>query len=146
MWQYSPYTNSWIQISNFGGSAREGASAFVINNEAYVCCGFDNAYKYDVWKYTPGFDVGIAETKQKNVIQLVYPNPTKNELTILLYENLNDGIISICDINGKVVHTEKLSDCSEKSINIEHLEEGVYFVTIKSSNNISSTKKIIKIN
>jgi hypothetical protein len=90
--------------------------------------------------------ISISETKQNNTIQLVYPNPTKNEINLLFRENVKEGIISICDINGKVVHTEKLSDCSEKSINIEHLEEGVYFVTIKSLKNITSTKKIIKTN
>ncbi len=142
MWQYNPYSNLWTQITNFGGSAREGASAFVLNNEAYICCGFDNAYKYDVWKYTPSLDVSVHEIE--NVIQLIYPNPTKDNLKIVLSDKYKNSIVTVSDINGKEVILKKMGYVSEAIIDLNSLKQGVYTVNIIESSNIIATKKIIK--
>jgi PKD repeat protein len=60
-WQYDPVKNSWTQIANFGGVARQVAPSFVINKSCFVTLGVagNNATQTDIWEYiqsvTPGF-------------------------------------------------------------------------------------------
>lgn len=51
---FDPSTNSWTQIVSIGGSKRRGATSFVLDNIAYVCCGTNNGgYVDDFWKFDP---------------------------------------------------------------------------------------------
>ena len=54
--EYDPVSNTWSPIADFNGSARYGAFSFVLNDQAYVGCGYDGSYTNDVWKYSPVSD------------------------------------------------------------------------------------------
>ena len=65
-----------------------------------------------------------------------FPNPAKNNITVL-----NTHSIKITDITGKQVlnaFTHKLSQ-----INIEHLKEGVYFISLIHDHNNTVVRKLI---
>jgi N-acetylneuraminic acid mutarotase len=51
-WKYDPVNNSWLQVSNFPGSGRYTAAAFVIGNYAYVGTGY-TPLKNDFYRYDP---------------------------------------------------------------------------------------------
>lgn len=55
LWEYNPVTNVWNAKANFPGSARVGASSFVINNILYFGTGdvLFGALLKDWWKYDP---------------------------------------------------------------------------------------------
>jgi len=75
----------------------------------------------------------------------IYPNPAT---TILNIEN-NDVIItdiSIYDVSGRLVYTDKSITSEVSTINIQNLNEGIYFITIQDEQNRSSTKRFIKNN
>jgi N-acetylneuraminic acid mutarotase len=55
LWQYNPATDSWVQKSPFPASARYDDAWFVLNNKAYVACGF-KPYSNDLWEYDPSTD------------------------------------------------------------------------------------------
>ena len=56
-YRYDPSTNTWTQISDFGGSARNAAIVFVIDGYAYVGTGKDaSGSTKDFWKYDPSDD------------------------------------------------------------------------------------------
>lgn len=80
--------------------------------------------------------VGIDETNTSNNLQ-VYPNPTKNQLTI----NTNEQIqgITIIDVTGKTVET--LINPSN-TINVAELNNGIYFLAAKTKNGISYNRFI----
>jgi hypothetical protein len=69
----------------------------------------------------------------------IFPNPTKENLTII--SNLDLKSYQIIDIQGKVVLTSNLDS---KTININQLEDGVYFIKL-FDNDKSVIKKFIKI-
>ena len=57
-WQYNPFSNSWVQKSNFPGAGGFGvyfATAFTIDSKGYVCCGKigPNNYSNQLWEYKP---------------------------------------------------------------------------------------------
>ena len=80
--------------------------------------------------------VGIDETKISNNLN-VYPNPAKNELTI----NANEQIqtITIIDVTGKTVQSFVNPN---NTINVSALNNGIYFLTVKTKNGISYTRFI----
>jgi len=70
----------------------------------------------------------------------VYPNPVNDILNISISEN-NTSIV-LFDIVGKTVSEMELINGNNK-LNIENLNPGVYFYSIKRNGNVIETKKLI---
>jgi len=47
--------SQWQIVTGFGGLKREGATAFVIDDAAYICCGINDGsgHATDLWRFTP---------------------------------------------------------------------------------------------
>ncbi|WP_303315287.1 chondroitinase family polysaccharide lyase [Flavivirga abyssicola] len=71
---------------------------------------------------------------------IAFPNPTDSIINI---KTLNKAIkiveVNLIDETGKLIHSQK----SDTPINVASFSNGIYFLTIKSRENIISTKKII---
>ncbi|NIJ44744.1 N-acetylneuraminic acid mutarotase [Wenyingzhuangia heitensis] len=53
-WVYTPETDTWDDMPNFEGSARQDASAFVFDEKTYVLMGRSSNFYYDdVWEFRP---------------------------------------------------------------------------------------------
>ncbi len=57
-WRFNPNAASgsqWEEVYGFGGYKRDGSLAFVINNVAYICCGYGDSggLTDDLWKFDP---------------------------------------------------------------------------------------------
>ena len=91
-----------------------------------------------------GYDNDFANVNSINQSKLsCYPNPFKNHLNILL-ENPNETLISICDIQGKIILQQKVKPIGRKLIlNTSSFKKGMYFVYLNNSK-INSIQKIIK--
>jgi len=88
-------------------------------------------------------NVGIAESASTENLKL-YPNPT-NDFSVLEFENNDVRNISIVNTLGSIVRT--YSNINENSLRIEknELKKGIYFITIRTSeNNISTVKLVIQ--
>ncbi|MCF6351207.1 MAG: multicopper oxidase domain-containing protein [Flavobacteriaceae bacterium] len=72
---------------------------------------------------------------------IIYPNPTKDNINILIEGNLSSDTIKIVDQLGRLIISEKIS-VSENNIQIETLPKGLYFLKA-TINNKRITKKII---
>lgn len=75
----------------------------------------------------------------------IYPNPSKNEITIAAINELQLQTTTIFDINGKQVKTIQMNGLSTKTISINELPSGIYFAKIQSESGKNTTKKIIKL-
>ncbi len=72
----------------------------------------------------------------------IYPNPTSGKLKILSKTSINS--ISIFDINGRLLKSEKLSNQQlEHQLDVTNLYQGIYFLEIQSGKSIQK-KKFIK--
>jgi Secretion system C-terminal sorting domain len=76
----------------------------------------------------------------KNKINL-YPNPTSG-LIIISGNEISE--ITIIDVLGKIVYSEKYNSLNEASVNISNLNKGIYIATIATKDGFSSSQKIIK--
>ncbi|HRO76461.1 MAG TPA: T9SS type A sorting domain-containing protein [Crocinitomicaceae bacterium] len=80
-------------------------------------------------------------TSIKNVSVASFPNPVVNSLTINVTGS-NDNTVKIVDILGKIMYLEKIG--TTKKIDLSDLNNGVYILTITSSNGTTlQNKKII---
>ena len=79
----------------------------------------------------------------------MYPNPAPNKQVTLLYDvkqgNDNKGVISLLDTSGRIVYETEISKKQgffKKELDLNHLNPGVYMVTLKVGT-YSETKKLI---
>ena len=109
----------------------------VINNTAAATMSFDNlvtrASNTDTLLSSNQFAIGDNSF-------VVYPNPTRDLLSISNPNNLDIKNISVVDVNGRMVKNQA---GSLTQINVSDLNAGVYFVTIEAAEG-KTTKKFIK--
>lgn len=75
----------------------------------------------------------------------VYPNPVSNMLYINSVNQIDINMVTITDIQGKVVLQNKnVSDVLTNGINVSPLPQGVYLLKVVAKNGSIKTQKIIK--
>jgi len=144
-WKLIPAGNNNYFLQNKGHNAR----LFVTSN-AQVAFG-DTAWDgpYVQWKVTnrstnvsyresPEFDVLSSKINLK-----LYPNPVKDYLQIQLYEQVEDAVITLFDVHGKLILTQTISKATETSIDVSKLVSGSYFIRIQSGDAVE-TQKLLK--
>ncbi|MBI2279973.1 MAG: T9SS type A sorting domain-containing protein [Bacteroidetes bacterium] len=79
------------------------------------------------------FSTAVEETAFGNLGVIIYPNPTTGLLNIKL-ENETTGLlkIEIYNLLGEKVYNKHIT---QNSININHLDNGVYFIQLTDKNN-----------
>jgi extracellular elastinolytic metalloproteinase len=73
----------------------------------------------------------------------IYPNPTETELIIRTPTNLGEVLITLMDMNGRVVYTSQSELFDSVSINTAALKAGLYILNIKGDD-FDYNEKIIK--
>lgn len=75
----------------------------------------------------------------------VYPNPSTDELNVQWSMAIN-GTIQIIDLSGQVVYSEEFTKTKKMlTLPVSQLQAGMYFVNLKNSTNLSTTKRWIKL-
>jgi hypothetical protein len=83
----------------------------------------------------------ISESSVNNM--QVYPNPAKNQITIECSNEIDqNGTITIVNLIGKTVHSEPFIS-NKQTLNIENLNNGIYFVTIKTKEGTTTQKVVV---
>jgi plastocyanin len=97
--------------------------------------------------YTASFTVSCSVGMNGNVsdvIHSIYPNPFFSKVTVS-YHDADE--LRIADISGKPVKTIRLNSSETKTdINLDELDEGVYFCSSAKDGIIKETKRIVKSN
>lgn len=99
-----------------------------------------------------GIKSSKGESKKKilNKNSLLYPNPNDGVFNILLYNTAsnNDVLFEVYDINGRIIYSKsfKFENMMDNVFNFDlsNLFSGVYFVQIRTNNNIETLKFIKK--
>ncbi len=90
------------------------------------------------------FAAGVASIDAANAVS-VYPNPATSEITVNM-EGINaaQSVITIENAIGQTVMVvENKNAFSKLNVNVATLENGIYFVKVKSSNGVA-TKRFVK--
>lgn len=86
--------------------------------------------------------VGINENFVDSKFVKLYPNPTNGEFTLeSTYANIELKEVEITDVAGRTVFKK---DLNSRKTNLQpNLNNGIYFITLRVSNNETVTKKLI---
>ncbi|MGB0429175.1 MAG: T9SS type A sorting domain-containing protein [Bacteroidia bacterium] len=76
---------------------------------------------------------------EENIVFNLFPNPTTGQITI---GNHSEGLFQIFDLNGKVVFIKNV-EIQSSAINLNHLENGVYFFQFENRMGLQSGKLIL---
>jgi len=86
----------------------------------------------------------LPDQKNEAVIN-IYPNPAINILNIEYHGSLGDNSkLVITDLFGKTVFTSEFKITGKNELNISHLPNGIYNLTLQTNTDFIS-KKIIKV-
>jgi hypothetical protein len=96
-------------------------------------------------------DYALAIKDQPKIPELValkvFPNPAKDIITVDVYASLgktmNNAVISIVDVNGNIVFKEKLQQQNMFNINTTAFASGVYFISIRSKDELVARSKFV---
>lgn len=94
--------------------------------------------------------VSVAELNNSLASISVYPNPTSNGTTTLIYnleKQFSLAELNVIDVTGKVLLTEKLNTNTgfySHTINTQSLSAGVYFVSVKFDNKVVQQKLVVQ--
>jgi hypothetical protein len=81
---------------------------------------------------------------ENNELFRIYPNPTNGLLNVRINNYVGKVNIQVIDINGRIVSEYKNEDFNtEKSLNLNNLQSGMYILKV-NGDNINFTQKIIK--
>ena len=88
---------------------------------------------------------GVMQNAKNNLNIDIYPNPGRDILNFssdLL--RTNKATVSILDVTGKVISTTTL--LQQNTMNISHLNNGIYFVKVSIANHGEQTIRLVKAN
>lgn len=92
--------------------------------------------------------LGIDDDANADLNFVCYPNPAEDQLNIEFFQNQNDSYqIRLINIEGKTIFTEFKSGnagANYLSLNLSHLETGIYFIELNTINGIVTKKIIVK--
>jgi N-acetylneuraminic acid mutarotase len=135
LWEFDEGTNSWNVRASYGGSARKGAIAMVVNNRAYVGTGKGvSGKKASMHEYNPYYTVGLNELD--NAIS-IYPNPATDVINVSSSAPVDE--LTLTNMYGQVV----LSEAYTKTLNVNGLSAGVYYLTGQTNGSTIGSQKII---
>ena len=147
----------------------DGGTVGTMHNYSHTLSAFDSTGSAEtsiVFRFTYHADEAYAEEgalidnfvvegvpnplslEHNNIQNLVfYPNPTNDILNIKSDISLQNSKITLYDITGRVLSNKiNIDFIDDKSIiiNVSNLADGNYFITIKTENNNTLTKRFIK--
>jgi len=93
---------------------------------------FDSTETYkDMWVIKYCFEeVSSVDDLNEQSLRL-FPNPTNSTLTIQTDAAWQDATATLTNLDGSVVFSQALTNTQQQSLDIGHLPNGMYFVTIK---------------
>jgi len=95
---------------------------------------FDSTETYrDLWVIKYCFEDASNVDEMNEQSLRLFPNPTNSMLTIQTDAAWQDASVSLTNLEGKVVFSQALTNTQQQSLDISHLPNGMYFVTVQSA-------------
>ena len=143
------FTNSWYcswMIEGIGHERGlfESMDDPFENSSTLICYGEEGIPLFG--NQNCDITVGISEKSCMINKVIIYPNPTKNIITLnLSKQSLRITKYSISDIYGKMLLNKEVNTNNQKLIiNLEEYKSGIYILFIKFNDKTFIVKKIIK--
>ncbi len=123
-----------------------------------MCCAYGNG-GYEIWADGAliagmsggAFDdvdvrklnVNATTTNVEEVVvntHKLFPNPAANELNVSFETAVNDAIVNVVDVQGRVIISENINGTNFHQIDVTNLSNGIYMVVINADGKTSTEK------
>ncbi len=120
--------------------APSGSYTIVVSHKGFLL-GLSQTYSLIV----TGSDLNLNTPDLEYDNVKIWPNPAKDKLNINFGNLVNDAIVKLYDIQGRIVYNQVFKNVynSSANINVESLANGVYTLTINSGNQVLNKKIVI---
>lgn len=127
---YLDYTGVGFDINAYAG----GSHTIRLESSQANGAAIQNLLVDQVEILADGASVGLFENEALPGIQ-VYPNPANTNITLGFNALSGAAVVTVVDLNGKVVSTQVLSEVNQRTFNydVTSLESGVYMVSVVNS-------------
>lgn len=123
-------------IENYMDYSAEDCQNTFTNGQADLMIGVLENQRWDLAHDNPALQV-----KDENVSAIsLYPNPSNSNVTITSKNNIK-GTILLTDLKGEVVKSIPTNG-TETTINVENLQKGIYFVSVKGMGGVTKFVKM----
>ena len=144
-------SGSLIWQKSLGGSSDDSAESIQLTPDGgFILVGYTGSSNGDVtgnhgfldyWVVKLSGNLGITEFNQ-NINLVLYPNPAKEQLTIVgdapfIYGRISDAL-------GRRIETLEFSNDFTNVLDISRLKAGFYFLEVQTAENIKAVKSFIK--
>jgi hypothetical protein len=90
-------------------------------------------------------NLSTDDVKNNKANLTLLQNPVVNGVAQVRLNNAKNGMLSILDVSGKLLKTQKLSkDSGDESVSVSGLKSGLYILQLNSDKGTSTVKMIIK--
>ena len=126
-------TDNTAFMQTVGQPYNTGASS---GNTTAILQGFQQPVVFNVEAINSG--------PLKNLYLNVFPNPAAYSVTIQSDESIENSLIKVTDLNGKIILSEQVTQLRTYDINCGAWKNGIYIITVSDKDqNISSLKLTI---
>lgn len=73
----------------------------------------------------------------------VYPNPSTGIFTILTENAISNAVITVADLNGRVVHQSKTENLVNNTLDLNVLQSGIYILNVSNAY-VNYSQKLVK--
>ena len=127
---YADYTAVGFDINAYAG----GTHTIRIENTQTSSAIIQSVLVDQVQILADGASVGLFENESAPGVQ-VFPNPANDNLTLTFNALAGGAVVTITDLNGKVVSNEMINEVNQRTFNFDAsaLENGVYLVSVNNA-------------
>lgn len=146
----SPRTNTFtIPVTALAGSTRMRIASRQFFTPRGPCgAATTGSQNSEVEDYTVNI-VGLTLSNSDNLISSfkMFPNPINDVLHIEIPQeySLNNLVVELYDMQGRVVNTSKVTQSSTTITNLNTLSKGVYFIRFIDTTGVLGSQKLLKI-
>ncbi len=134
------YSGLGVVISGYFNPGIAGVGGHWVvysRSNASGCSGLDSSYVYVKVCST----VGITGLSNNSNIG-IYPNPTNGLVSINVGTTSTLVDVTVMEVSGRIVKLEKYSNTNMLSLDLSELSAGMYFVTVKTDNQLKQVKLV----
>ena len=158
IWDSNPMAQGWaVEYGSVGFTQGQGTLDTSLYN-SFTATGLTEGLAYDFhvkaicgtgwtsenWAGTTATTESVGQLSALNSQFSIFPNPTNGITTVSIKGVSGKVRIAVVDMNGRTV-TTKMLECSadcEKTMEVDNLHQGAYFVRI-TSDNVNMVRKLI---
>lgn len=137
MFKTEDYGDTWYEIEELSTSIIHTISFF--SPDEGIVAGEESI----IFKTSTGGIVQLPERESEIERQMdIYPNPTQSNFTVIIPEGYENGLLSIYDLQGRLISAYTYTDEKELSLQVD-FQSGVYIVMYENAKSRLSGKLVV---